>query len=210
MVFRGGDMTGRASTASRGAAGAALIATALLVSACTDGSFVRAPRLAANPEPAAESAGPKVVEKRSRSRFAASATTRARLAVADRERAGRLKPIIARHAKEQGVPFELADAVVRLESRYEPEARNGPNVGLTQINVRTAQSLGFRGPVAGLFDADTNLRYGIKYLATAYKLAKGDTCGTILRYQAGHRAQTMTPAAQAYCGRVKTIIASAG
>jgi hypothetical protein len=43
----------------------------------------------------------------------------------------------------------------------------------------------------------------------AYKLAGGDTCGTILRYQAGHRAQAMTGAARAYCAKVQTILASA-
>ena len=67
---------------------------------------------------------------------------RSRSALADAPRAGALKPLIVRYASENGVPYELADAVVRLESRYNPGARNGPNVGLTQINVRTAQSLG--------------------------------------------------------------------
>ena len=58
-----------------------------------------------------------------------------------------------------------------------PRARNGPNVGLTQINAGTAQSLGYTGEASGLLDAETNLRYGLKYLAQAYKLAGGDTCG---------------------------------
>lgn len=127
----------------------------------------------------------------------------------DATRAVALKPLIARYASENGVPYELADAVVRLESRYNAGARNGPNMGLTQINVRTAQSLGYKGDAAGLFDAETNLRYGLKYLATAYKLAGGDTCGTILRYQFGHRTQTMTAASRAYCAKVKVITAAA-
>ncbi len=98
---------------------------------------------------------------------------------------------------------------MRLESRYNAGARNGPNMGLTQINVSTAQSLGYQGAAAGLLDAETNLRYGLKYLAKAYKLAGGDICGAILRYQAGHRAQTMTNAARAYCAKVKVITAAA-
>lgn len=124
-------------------------------------------------------------------------------------KAGALKPLIARYASENGVPFELADAVVRLESGYNAGARNGPNVGLTQINVRTAQALGYKGDAAGLLDAETNLRYGLKYLAAAYKLASGDTCGTILRYQFGHRATNMTGASRAYCAKVKVITAAA-
>jgi soluble lytic murein transglycosylase-like protein len=138
-----------------------------------------------------------------------AASVGSRVHRSDAARVGALKPLIARYASENGVPYELADAVVRLESRYNVGARNGPNVGLTQINVRTAQSLGYQGPAAGLFDAETNLRYGLKYLATAYRLAGGDTCGTILRYQFGHRTQTMTAASRAYCAKVKVITAAA-
>lgn len=127
----------------------------------------------------------------------------------DAGKASALKPLIARYASENGVPYELADAVVRVESRYNAGARNGPNLGLTQINFRTAQSLGYSGDAAGLFDAETNLRYGIKYLAQAYRLAGGDTCGTILRYQFGHRTTTMTSASRAYCAKVKVITAAA-
>lgn len=127
----------------------------------------------------------------------------------DAARAVALKPLIARYASEHGLPYDLADAVVRLESRYNAGARNGPNMGLTQINFRTAQSLGYKGDAAGLLDAETNLRFGLKYLATAYKLAGGDTCGTILRYQFGHRTQTMTAASRAYCAKVKMITAAA-
>lgn len=127
----------------------------------------------------------------------------------DEARSGSMKSLIAQHAAENGLPYELADAVVRLESRYNAGARNGPNLGLTQINFRTAQSLGYRGDAAGLFDAETNLRYGLKYLAQAYKLAGGDTCGTILRYQFGHRTTTMTGASRVYCAKVKVLTAAA-
>ncbi len=138
-----------------------------------------------------------------------SIDARAKLRPSDAVRAGALKVLIVRYASENGLPYELADAVVRLESRYNPGARNGTHMGLTQINVRTAQSLGYAGPAAGLLDAETNLRYGLKYLAKAYKLAGGDTCGTILRYQFGHRTQTMTSASRAYCAKVKVITAAA-
>ena len=134
---------------------------------------------------------------------------RSKLRPSDAVRASSMKPLIARYASENDLPYELADAVVRIESRYNAGARNGPNMGLTQINVRTAQSLGYQGSAAGLLDAETNLRYGLKYLARAYKLAGGDTCGTILRYQFGHRTQNMTAASRAYCAKVKVIAAAA-
>jgi soluble lytic murein transglycosylase-like protein len=134
---------------------------------------------------------------------------KAKSRLSDAVRASALKPLIARYASENDLPYELADAVIRIESRYNAGARNGPNMGLTQINFRTAQSLGYEGAAAGLLDAETNLRYGLKYLAKAYKLAGGDTCGTILRYQFGHRTQTMTGASRAYCAKVKVITAAA-
>ncbi len=140
---------------------------------------------------------------------AGASDTKVRSRGADAARAVALKPLIARHASENGVPYELADAIIRLESRYNAGARNGPNMGLTQINVRTAQSLGYQGGPAGLLDAETNLRYGLKYLAGAYRLAGGDTCGTILRYQFGHRTQTMTGASRVYCAKVTVITAAA-
>jgi soluble lytic murein transglycosylase-like protein len=116
---------------------------------------------------------------------------------------GRIQALVASHAAANGIPVELAAAVVRVESRFNPRARNGANVGLTQISTSTARAMGYRGSVEGLYDADTNLRYGIRYLAEAYRLAGGDTCRTVLKYQAGHRAMSMTGAARAYCAKVR-------
>lgn len=157
-------------------------------------------------------AAQKAVEKDAAEKSAAlpvGLPVRSRSERADAAKAGALKPLITRYASENDLPYELADAVVRLESRYNPGARNGPNLGLTQINFRTAQSLGYKGDAAGLMDAETNLRYGLKYLAQAYRLAGGDTCGTILRYQFGHRTTAMTGASRAYCAKVKVITAAA-
>jgi soluble lytic murein transglycosylase-like protein len=127
----------------------------------------------------------------------------------DAARALALKPLIARYALDNELPYELADAVIRLESRYNAAARRGANMGLMQINLLTARSLGYEGAAAGLLDAETNLRYGLKYLAKAYKLASGDVCGALLRFQFGHRAQTTTGASRAYCAKVKVIAAAA-
>lgn len=134
---------------------------------------------------------------------------RSRSERADVAKASALKPLIVQYASENGVPYELADAVVRLESRYNSGARRGLNVGLTQINVRTAQSLGYKGDAAGLLDAETNLRYGLKYLAIAYRLAGRDTCGAILRYQFGLRTTSMNDASRTYCAKVQVLTAAA-
>jgi soluble lytic murein transglycosylase-like protein len=118
-----------------------------------------------------------------------------------------IRGLIARHAQANGIPVTLADAVVRVESRYNPHARNGANIGLMQISLPTARSLGYGGSAAGLADAETNLTYGVRYLAQAYRLADGDTCRTVLKFQGGHRALTMTPSARKYCAQVQLLAA---
>jgi soluble lytic murein transglycosylase-like protein len=119
-----------------------------------------------------------------------------------------LRAIVARHAAAEGVPFALADAVVRVESRYNPRASNKGNYGLMQIRHQTARGVGYGGSAAGLLDADTNARYGMKYLAQAYRMSGGDTCRTIMKYQSGHMATQMSGANRAYCAKVRTYVAS--
>lgn len=121
-----------------------------------------------------------------------------------------IRPMIARHAAANNVPAALADAVVRIESRYKVHARNRANLGLTQISHRTARGIGYTGSAAGLFDADTNLRFGIKYLAMAYRKAGGDTCRTVMYYQSGLFAAPMNGANRAYCGKVRAILGGRG
>lgn len=116
-----------------------------------------------------------------------------------------LRALVARHAAANGVPFSLADAVVRIESRYNPRAANAGNYGLMQIRHQTARGVGYSGGAAGLLDADTNARYAMKYLGQAYRLAGGDTCRTVMKYQSGHMTTRMSGANRTYCGKVRTI-----
>ncbi|MFJ5370689.1 transglycosylase SLT domain-containing protein [Bosea sp. CER48] len=118
-----------------------------------------------------------------------------------------IKAIVARHAAANGVPFSLADAVVRVESRYNPRAAHAGNFGLMQIRHQTARGMGYAGGAGGLLDAETNVRYGMKYLAMAYKMAGGDTCRTIMKYQSGHMTTRMSGANRTYCAKVHTITA---
>ena len=113
--------------------------------------------------------------------------------------------LIAHHAAMNNVPFFLANSMIRIESRYNPTARNGANLGLGQISLSTAKSLGYSGAAQGLMDANTNLTYSIKYLAQAYRLASGDTCGTVARYQNGLRSTRRSAANRAYCAKVSKV-----
>jgi hypothetical protein len=117
--------------------------------------------------------------------------------------------IIARYASTYGVPVSLAHAVIRVESNYRANARGSAGeIGLMQIKPATARGLGYSGSLKGLYNPETNIKYGMKYLGMAHKLGGGSTCGTILKYNAGHGAKRMNPVSAAYCSKVKRHLAS--
>ena len=74
-------------------------------------------------------------------------------------------------------------------------------IGLMQIKLETARGLGYTGSRQALYNPETNIQWGMKYLAGAHKLGNGTTCGTILRYNAGHGATRMNPVSANYCAR---------
>lgn len=118
-------------------------------------------------------------------------------------------PIVNDLAKKNKVPVNLVHAVIHTESNYNVEAHgNAGEVGLMQLMPMTARSLGFKGPLTDLYNPATNLRYGVKYLAKAVKLGHGDTCKTILKYNAGYGAKKMNPISERYCEKVRTYLAS--
>ena len=110
-------------------------------------------------------------------------------------------------AAKHNVPERLIHRIIMRESRYQPHLVAHGNYGLMQIKPATARMMGYSGSAKGLFDPDTNIRYGIKYLARAHELGGGDTCATILRYNAGHAARRMNPVSAAYCSKVKRHLA---
>ena len=117
--------------------------------------------------------------------------------------------IIAHYAESYGVPVPLAHAVIFVESNYRPDARGrAGEVGLMQIKPATARMMGYSGSTKGLYNPVVNIKYGMKYLAKAHELGGGTTCGTILKYNAGHAAKRMNPVSSAYCSKVKRHLAA--
>jgi soluble lytic murein transglycosylase-like protein len=95
--------------------------------------------------------------------------------------------LIAAHAAANGVPESLVHRVITRESRYNPRliGRCGC-LGLMQIKLGTARSLGYEGTAQGLLDPETNLIYGVKYLAGAYRTAGGNADRAVAYYAAGY------------------------
>ncbi|MBJ6134125.1 transglycosylase SLT domain-containing protein [Ochrobactrum sp. Q0168] len=121
---------------------------------------------------------------------------------------GSYSQIINRYASTYGVSSSLAHAVVRHESNFQPNVRGAAGeIGLMQIKLSTARAMGYSGSAKGLYEPSTNIQYGMKYLAMAQKLGGGSTCGTILKYNAGHGATRMNPISAKYCSSVKAYMA---
>lgn len=115
--------------------------------------------------------------------------------------------LISKYANQYDVPVALATAVIRIESNFNPMARGSHGeIGLMQIKPATARMMGYSGGAKGLFDPETNIKYGMKYLAAAHDLGGGQTCNTILKYNAGHGATRMNPVSKSYCGKVLAML----
>jgi hypothetical protein len=95
--------------------------------------------------------------------------------------------LVASHASANGVPADLVHRVIVRESRYQPRlVGRGGTIGLMQIKLATARGLGYTGDAEGLRDPNTNLTYGVKYLAGAYHAANGDHARAVHYYAAGY------------------------
>lgn len=95
--------------------------------------------------------------------------------------------LVASHAQANGVPEALVHRVIVRESRYQPHLiGRGGTIGLMQIKLATARSMGYTGTAAGLLDADTNMTYAVKYLAGAYHVADGNANRAVHYYAAGY------------------------
>ncbi|UGY04842.1 lytic transglycosylase domain-containing protein [Bradyrhizobium quebecense] len=93
--------------------------------------------------------------------------------------------MVAAEAQANLVPEELVHRVIVRESKYHPQLiGRGGAIGMMQIKLATARGVGYTGTVEGLRDAATNLKYGVKYLAGAYRAANGDFDRAV-RYFAG-------------------------
>jgi len=97
-----------------------------------------------------------------------------------------LDQLIAHYANYYGVPEKLVRRVAKRESTFNPRASNGPYLGLMQISLPTARGMGYRGDRGGLLDAETNLKYAVRYLRGAFLVARGDHDKADRLYQTGY------------------------
>lgn len=94
--------------------------------------------------------------------------------------------LIEKYSTLYDVPVQLVRRVVRRESNFNPSAMNRGHWGLMQIKHATARGMGYRGPPNGLLNAETNLKYAVRYLRGAWLVAEGNPDLADRLYQSGY------------------------
>jgi soluble lytic murein transglycosylase-like protein len=97
-----------------------------------------------------------------------------------------LRKLIVKYSNLYDVPIDLVQRLIVRESNHRPGARNGPYYGLMQILPQTAAGMGFRGKPNDLLDAETNLKYAVKYLRGAWLLSDGSYDTAVKWYSQGY------------------------
>ncbi|TIO78727.1 MAG: lytic transglycosylase domain-containing protein [Mesorhizobium sp.] len=97
-----------------------------------------------------------------------------------------IERLIKKYSAIYEVPVDLVRHVVNRESTFNPKAYNHGHWGLMQIKHATARGMGYIGPAAGLFDAETNLKYAVKYLRGAWLVSGGNAKRADTLYQTGY------------------------
>lgn len=121
------------------------------------------------------------------------------------------RALIKSEARSTSLPWEIADAVMSVESGYNPGAiGTSGEIGLMQILPSTARVLGFSGTEADLAGPETNIHYGVAYLAEAWALAGGDLCTAVMKYRAGHGETRFSYRSVDYCLAVRAKLLARG
>jgi Transglycosylase SLT domain len=122
-----------------------------------------------------------------------------------------VRALVEQEARKTGLPADIAEAVVHVESNYDPSVIGSVGeIGLMQVRPETAAMLGFRGSNEELAKPEVNVHYGVIYLSKAWRLANGDLCRALMKYRAGHGEEIMSPLSVNYCLRARNHLAALG
>lgn len=121
------------------------------------------------------------------------------------------RAIVDRESQSFGLPPALVDAVMAVESGYNPAVVGfDGEIGLMQVLPSTARMMGFTGTSEELAQPEINIHYGTKYLAGAWQRADGDLCTATMKYRAGHGETRFSYLSVDYCTRVRSHLMAQG
>ena len=111
-----------------------------------------------------------------------------------------IQTIIEVKAKEHNVNPKFVNAIVKVESGYNPRVRGSRGeYGLGQILCSTARGVGFNGKCDQLIDPETNLEYSVRYLREALNRSDNNECYAATLYSAGFLHK---PTRSSYCKKI--------
>lgn len=111
----------------------------------------------------------------------------------------RYTDLIQDAAIRHGVPYPLVQAVIAVESQFNPGVQRAEpaiqdaSIGLMQILLGTARGQGYFGEagdpsaLTGLFDPATNINAGTSYLAGVFAQVGWDAAAAASAYNGGYR-----------------------
>jgi Transglycosylase SLT domain len=86
-----------------------------------------------------------------------------------------VQAMIKAQAPRYGVPAWFALKIAKVESGFNPRVTGGAGeIGVFQMKCQTARGIGFTGACSGLYNAATNIKYGLKHLSLAVKSSHGN------------------------------------
>jgi soluble lytic murein transglycosylase-like protein len=115
----------------------------------------------------------------------------------------KVRELVRKEAKAQGVPTSLALAVAQVESGFNPLAKSPVGaMGVMQVMPATARLMGYKGPDLGLLDANVNVPLGVRYLKEG--LDQGGARWAVARYHGGPNTRMHGPKTARY---TRTVLA---
>jgi len=117
-----------------------------------------------------------------------------------------IRAMVHAEALRQNVPTNLAVAIAKQESGFNPHAVSYQGArGVMQVMPATARVLGYNGPVSGLHDPETNIRLGIADIKQG--MDEGGASWAVRRYHGGPNVRMHGQKNRHY---YRTVMASAG
>jgi hypothetical protein len=107
---------------------------------------------------------------------------------------GPVVAMIKARAPSYGVPTWFALRIAKIESGFNPRAHGAAGeIGVYQLKCATARGIGFNGPCSGLYNASTNVNYGLKYLSLAVNSSHGNLRLAASKHNGGLGRKSLVP-----------------
>ena len=105
-----------------------------------------------------------------------------------------VQAMIKAQAPHYGVPTWFALRIAKIESGYNPRVTGGAGeIGVFQLKCQTARGIGFSGACSGLYNASTNVHYGLKYLSLAVHSSHGNLRLAASKHNGGLGRKSLVP-----------------